>query len=70
MPAQVEDLGLPPAQCVLQGMDTEARIEQIGQAPSQPVDAHQIHLRNQTEKPARHWNVSDIGRPPLQPARC
>ena len=61
----VEDLGPPLAQCVLQGFDAKARIEQIRQAPGQHVAAHPVHHRNQVEKPARHWDVRDIGRPHL-----
>ena len=61
----IEDLGLPVAERVLQGFDAEARIEQIRQTPGQHVAAHPVHHRDQIEKPARHRNVGDIGRPDL-----
>jgi hypothetical protein len=61
----VEDLWPSLAQCVLQGFDAEARIEQIRQTPGQHVAAHPVHHRNQVEKLARHGNVGDIGRPHL-----
>jgi hypothetical protein len=61
----IEDLGQPVAERVLQGFDAEARIEQIRQAPSQHVAAHPVHHGDQIEKPARHGNVGDIGRPHL-----
>jgi hypothetical protein len=57
--------GRPWPQRLFQGRDAEARIEQIGQAPGQHVAAHPVHDRDQVEKPARHWNVGDVGRPHL-----
>jgi len=53
------------AQRFLQGLDTEARIEHIRQAPGQHVAADPVHHHDQVEKTARHWNVSDVGRPHL-----
>src|SRR5271163_2837546 len=61
----VEDLGPSLAQSVFQGLDAEARIEQIGQAPRQHVAAHPVHHRDQVKKPAGHRNIGDVGRPHL-----
>src|SRR5205807_1904183 len=53
----VKDLWLSLGQRLLQRLDAEAGLEQIGEAPRQHVAAHPVHHRNQVKKAVRHGDV-------------
>ncbi len=63
---RIEDLGRSvTGQCLLQRVDTEVRVQGIGDPPRQDTAAIPVHHDHQVHKPACQRNVTDVGRPHL-----
>ena len=61
----IEHLRPPPIHRLGQGLDAEACLKSVGQAPGHYVPAVPVHDRHQVEESSCHWYVGYICRPNL-----